>query len=393
MPTTKLIRANCFKRMRSMEPYSIDTIITDPPYGLKFMGKAWDHGSPGPAFWRAALRVAKPGAFLLCFGGTRTFHRLAVSIEDSGWEIRDCLMWLYGTGFPKSLNISKAIDKAAGAKRRIVGSKIGRPGYSLKANDTKNHNRKSYSKFTDAEKECEITTPSTKSAKEWDGYGTALKPAWEPIIVAMKPLDGTFAENAQRHRVAGLNIDMCRVETDRRPLRVAENRGLNRSTYEGGASKQGGSKAVGETSQGRWPANLVLDKAAGAMLDEQSGERPSGATRPYKQKHNASSYSVTSGMATHTKPADSGGAARFFYCAKASKSERGKGNNHPTVKPLKLMEYLCLLTRTPKGGIVLDPFMGSGTTGIACRNTKRSFIGIEKRREYFKIAKHRIRGK
>ena len=392
MPTTKLIRANCLKRMRSMEPNSIDTIITDPPYGLEFMGKVWDHGSPGPAFWRAALRVVKPGAFLLCFGGTRTFHRLTCAIEDAGWEIRDCIMWLYGTGFPKSLNISKAIDKAAGAKRRIVGSKIGRPGYSLKANDTKNHNRKSYSKFTDAEKECEITTPSTKSAKEWDGYGTALKPAWEPIIVAMKPLDGTFANNAKKHGVAGFNISACRVG-----MRTKNESGWSKTGSKASANRvmSGANyarKPKSETGLGRWPANLIHD-GSDNVLEKFPISKDGVAVNRNRGKRKPSIVNYADHNGKDIGYGGGGSAARFFYCAKASSSERGKGNNHPTVKPLKLMEYLCLLTRTPKGGTVLDPFMGSGTTGLACRNTKRSFIGIEKSREYFKIAKHRIRGK
>lgn len=334
MPKIKLIRADCLRRMRSMEPDSVDTIITDPPYGLDFMGKAWDHGSPGPAFWKAALRVAKPGAFLLCFGGTRTFHRLAVSIEDAGWELRDCMMWVYGTGFPKGYNLGKKLP-------------------------------------------------------DFQGYNTALKPAWEPIIVAMKPLDGTFLKNAEKHGVAGFNIDATRIGF-RNEADEKESKQKNRQDKR----KRG---AHGNYNPpGRFPPNVILDPTAAQLLDAQSGSTKStGGQASLGAFRKGKVYGKGKDIREKKDPGygDTGGASRFFYCAKASSSERGKGNNHPTVKPLKLMEYLCLLTRTPKGGIVLDPFMGSGTTGLACRNTKRSFIGIEKSKEYFKIARRRIRGK
>lgn len=385
MPTTKLIRANCLKRMRSMEPNSIDTIITDPPYGLEFMGKVWDHGSPGPAFWRAALRVVKPGAFLLCFGGTRTFHRLACSIEDAGWELRDCIMWLYGTGFPKSLNISKAIDKAAGVKRRIIGPPTRSPGVMYATDKGWNNNRLDPGGGHQ-------TAPATKEARFWDGYGTALKPAWEPIIVAMKPLDGTFANNAKKHGVAGFNISACRVgmrtknESDwsKTGSKASANRAMSGANY--------ARKPKSETGLGRWPANLIHD-GSDNVLEKFPISKDGVAVNRNRGKRKPSIVNYADHNGKDIGYGGGGSAARFFYCAKASSSERGKGNNHPTVKPLKLMEYLCLLTRTPKGGTVLDPFMGSGTTGLACRNTKRSFIGIEKSREYFKIAKHRIRGK
>ena len=194
--------------MRGMDECSVDTIITDPPYGLKFMGKSWDHGVPGVPYWAECLRVAKPGAMLLAFGGTRTHHRLMCAIEDAGWEIRDCIMWVYGSGFPKSHAIGKAIDKAAGAEREVVGSKVGLPGYS----DTRESDESGYGGgWKDPKAECAITAPATDASKLWHGWGTALKPAYEPIILAMKPLDGTFAQNALKWGVAGLWIDGGRV--------------------------------------------------------------------------------------------------------------------------------------------------------------------------------------
>lgn len=350
-----IYQGDCLQIMPTLDANSIDTIITDPPYGLSFMGKEWDHGIPGVPFWEAALRVAKPGAMLLAFGGTRTHHRLMSAIEDAGWEIRDCLMWLYGSGFPKSMDISKAIDKAAGAK--------------------------------------------TDAAKEWDGWGTALKPAWEPIILAMKPLDGTFVQNAQEHGVAGLNIDGCRIGDE---VVTTHSRGNN-----GAFPKRPGEKTVEESGrktdqrnieakprEGRWPANVILDEEAGAILDEQSGYQKDGVAVSRNKKTGESSGNKVYGKRNvdlkDVTYGGGGGASRFFYCAKASKSEKGDFNNHPTVKPLKLMEYLCRLTATPTGGTVLDPFMGSGSTGLACKNTGREFIGIELNQEYFNIAARRL---
>lgn len=376
---------DCLSVMPDLPDNSIDSIITDPPYGLDFMGKEWDHGVPGVEFWQAALRVAKPGAILMAFGGTRTFHRLACAIEDAGWELRDTMCWLYGSGFPKSLDISKAIDKAAGAEREVIG----------KARGAGSSNTQSLGVF---QPEYDATVPATSAAKLWSGYGTALKPAWEPIIVAMKPLDGTYAENAQKWGVAGLNIDGGRIASNDgfekawdKP--VSTNIGAKGGTYisEGAQHRVdiSGNRPIG----GRWPANLLLDEDSARLLDEQSG-----------------------------------GASRFFYTAKASSSERNAGledmpeaapayqayrpncetthgietpfagtnrgghsrNTHPTVKPVDLMRYLCKLTRTPTGGVVLDPFMGSGTTGIACVMEHRDFIGIELNAEYAEIARKRI---
>jgi site-specific DNA-methyltransferase (adenine-specific) len=432
---------DCLDVMAEMPENSVDSVICDPPYGLSFMGKDWDDlgrkralrgatsglpSGPGtgrgtnpvagrPAYdlspsaqmamqewhyrWACeALRVAKSGAMLMAFGGTRTFHRLACAIEDAGWILRDTLMWVYAQGFPKSHDISKAIDKAAGAEREIVGEK--RAGIHRNGR-------------TDAEggifiggppedlKRVNITAPATPAARAWNGWGTALKPAWEPIILAMKPLDGTFAQNAQKWGVAGLNIDGCRVPTDGRPKReVHALRGdieYHPSSLAGRVDGSlGSSKAVGTTTVGRWPANLVHDGS-----DEVVGLFPDSACcQPHRLKSAPDAKYDGWGKSIHKRDrmvgySGIGSAARFFYCAKASRRERTCGGtvecNHPTIKPLALMEYLCKLTRTPTGGVVLDPFMGSGTTGLACINMGRDFVGIEIDEDYFAIAEARIR--
>jgi len=316
----------------TLEPESFDACLCDPPYGLKFMGKAWDHGVPGAEVWREVLRVLKPGAHLLAFGGTRTFHRLTCAIEDAGWEIRDCLMWLYGSGFPKSLGVSKALDKAAGVEReRIRGVRSGVVGSTF-AQDA-------WSKeFKDSVLSSE---PITEGARAWVGWGTALKPAWEPIVLAMKPLAGTFAQNALAHGVAGLNIDGCRIGIEARvnlPMGAPEN------SYGGY-----GTTATATATTGRWPANVVLDEETAAMLDEQGGfseQRPQVIRRgPRAKDHKYGEFPNQAGTLFEVQ-GDSGGASRFFYCAKASRSEReagltsepekggghrvGVANSHPT---------------------------------------------------------------
>ncbi len=394
---------------------SIDTIITDPPYGLEFMGKGWDKGAPGVEFWKEFLAVTKPGGMLLAFGGTRTYHRMVCAIEDAGWEIRDCMMWLYGQGFPKSLDISKAIDKAKGAERPVVG-KIAAPRSNVNATASLG------GAFQEAPG---LTAPATDLAKQWNGWGTALKPAWEPIIVAMKPTDGTFAENAEKWGVAGINIHGSRIGTEE----LSAHGGGQHSIFVPAIPK--GSNP----HSGRWPANLILDEEAAGMLDEQSGhlhpsDNKSDTGNGNDKAYDASSFQISyAGRAIRDYGNVGGGASRFFYCAKASKSERNAGceglpdsfhaasngakaalargetydksvtgintiqvvkNGHPTVKPLKLMEYLCTLTKTPTGGIVLDPFAGSGTTLLAAKNTGREYIGIEQNPEYFEIIKARL---
>jgi len=323
MDYNTIINDDCLHAMELLEDNSIDSIVTDPPYGLSFMGKDWDHGIPGVAFWKEALRIAKPGCHLLAFGGTRTFHRLAVAIEDAGWEIRDTVMWVYGSGFPKS------------------------------------HNLKG----------------------EWQGYGTALKPAWEPVIVARKPIDGTVANNVLKWGTGGINIDACRV-----PLN-----GDKPYSYPNGSGGSHGpvpirihyDNPVYGNPQGRFPANLIHDGS-----DEVVGEFPN-VKAGVAIRHRSGGKNCHSDI---NKPpmddmgyGDSGSASRFFYCAKASKSERGEGNNHPTVKPLALMRYLCRLV-TPPDGVVLDPFCGSGSTLVGALQEGFRYIGIEKDPDYVNIA-------
>jgi hypothetical protein len=239
---------DCREVLKALPAESIHSCVTDPPYGLSFMGKGWDHGVPGVEFWTEVMRVLKPGAHLLAFGGTRTYHRLACAIEDAGFEVRDCIMWIYATGFPKSHDVSKGIDKAAGAEREIVGSKMGLPGYSLAPDKGRGVPCVAHG---DSEKECSITAPATPAARQWQGWGTALKPAHEPIIVARKPLIGTVAENVLRHGTGAINVDGCRVGSEQTV------------TIRNGDS--GGKSAFGRDERkfsrinppGRWPANII----------------------------------------------------------------------------------------------------------------------------------------
>ena len=422
-----IYNADCLDVMRGMEPNTIDTIITDPPYGLSFMGKEWDHGVPGVAFWQAALHVAKPGAMLFAFGGTRTQHRLTVAIEDAGWEIRDVIMWVYGSGFPKSHNISKGIDKAAGAVREVVGQK-----WVERYPNGPGGNSFSVGADVDGKRTADntpITTPATDAAKLWDGWGTALKPAWEPIIVAMKPTDGTFADNAQKWGVAGLWIDGGRVGDSgaRNNGSKPDNQGYAKNEIYGKYKPM----QRQDYNKGRFPANLIHDGSAEVTALFPETTSPSQGIKPGSYSQGMTKGNVNDGwrrpahenyepkLAGYT---DTGNASRFFYCAKAGKEERNAGlagmpgkvrndgraehlksgdmpqnrsnnpkqNHHPTVKPLALMRYLVRLTATPTGGVVLDPFMGSGTTGIAALQEGRKFIGIELDADYYAIAEKRI---
>jgi site-specific DNA-methyltransferase (adenine-specific) len=374
--SARLLLGDCRDSMRAMDAESIDAIVSDPPYGLSFMGKGWDHGVPGQDFWIEALRVAKPGAHLLAFGGTRTFHRLVVAIEDAGWEIRDCLMWVYGSGFPKSLDVSKAIDKAAGAEREVVGVRKYAGGHVQRSSDDKL--APPIGTFVRSQDDRLETAPATDSAKAWQGWGTALKPAYEPIIMARKPFTSTVAANVLKHGTGAINVDGCRVPG-------VLNGNPNRFSKTNGGSFAAFTNAPVVRAEGRWPANVLHDGS-----DEVTGLMPD--------------------------------AARFFYCAKASKADRDEGcdgldvrkqdetrnegdpggdnprnrgagersNHHPTVKPTDLMRYLCRLV-TPPGGTVLDPFMGSGSTGKAATLEGFSFVGCELQPEYMAIAEARIR--
>lgn len=400
--------------MRTMPDNSVDAIITDPPYELGFMGKSWD--STGIAYdvtvWQECLRVLKPGGHLLAFGGSRTYHRLACAIEDAGFQIRDQIMWVYGSGFPKSLNIGKAIDKAAGAEREVIGkSAYSQPAKSGHhgglTGDNINFNGERYTPS--------VTAPATDEAKQWEGWGTALKPAHEPIVMARKPFDGTVAQTVLEHGTGGINIDGCRIGSgtgETKTVQYPDIRGNNYNNAEGTVEYQ-------VISQGRFPANFIHDGSdevlelfpdtkGGTAVRRKSGGNTFGGTSP-KPPMEDIGYG------------DSGSAARFFYCAKANKKDRNEGldgfepkreadrivddgvggnnprnrsntpklNHHPTVKPTDLMRYLCRLV-TPSNGTVLDPFTGSGSTGKAATLEGFNFIGIEQSAEYVEIATARI---
>lgn len=356
---------------------SVDAIVCDPPYGLEFMGKEWDHGVPGIAFWLEALRVAKPGAHLLAFGGTRTFHRLACAIEDAGWEIRDCLMWVYGSGFPKSLDVSKAIDKAAGAEREVVGRRTGRAATPV--SDIRGGRLHAGGSIPGSFDASAVTAPATAAAHQWQGWGTALKPAYEPVMLARKPLVGTVAENVQRYGTGAINVDGCRV---------AGIKGVPSSLSSAGnlGWRTGGDMERKAVQSGRWPANLIHDGS-----DDVLALFPQSTSGANPTRRGGLGFHGASGQEDCEAPrgAESGSAARFFYCAKASKSERGDGNTHPTVKPLALMRYLCRLV-TPPGGLVLDPFCGSGSTLVAAHAEGFRAIGFDLSEEYCHLARRRI---
>lgn len=420
MNKTKLMQGNNIELLKKLPDNSIDSVVSDPPYGLSFMGKKWDYDVPSVDFWKEVYRVLKPGGHILSFGGTRTYHRMVVNIEDAGFEIRDQIMWLYGSGFPKSHNIGKAVDKLEGNEREVkeyiapdgkkrTGVLTGDEFYKSEG-DTYNND----------------TRYKTKGSSPYEGWGTALKPANEPICVARKPIsEKSVAENVIKWKTGGINIDGCRVETDDSITfnsfdSVSDSgwKGVNRNPYE-------------QHSEGRFPANLILDEEAAQMLDEQSGISKSNCKSGVVEGKEANVFNdgenKTSG---HKKKImvgdykDKGGASRFFYIAKVSKKERNMGldgfeekdskkiafpevdyvgsdgsirtnkhtttkNNHPTVKPINLMAYLCRLI-TPENGIVLDPFMGSGSTGVAALLEGFRFCGMEMDKDYFKIAESRI---
>jgi DNA modification methylase len=414
-----------------MADNSVDSIVCDPPYELGFMGKSWD--SSGIAYsvdlWRECLRVLKPGGHLLAFGGSRTWHRVAVAIEDAGFDLRDSIAWLYGSGFPKSHDVSKAIDKAAGAEREKVKHlpRAVTSGTMMGSSESRPWIEKSRQQgFYEADG----NVPVTPEAEQWAGWGTALKPAFEPVVVARKPLVGTVAENVLAWGVGGLNIDASRISYESQNDFETVKKGVEggfRSSQQGTTfmASAGADRTVSAT--GRWPANIILDEYTAGLLDEQSGISTSlSHKRPHSTKwgfgvnaDNAKEYDYETGGAGY---GDTGGASRFFYVAKASKRDRNEGleeleskatligaaghkinpttgkevvdiprqNFHPTVKPTDLMRYLIKLV-TPAGGIVLDPFTGSGSTGKAALLDGYQFVGIELTADYLPIIEGRLR--
>jgi site-specific DNA-methyltransferase (adenine-specific) len=334
----RLLLGDCLDKLKELEDNSVDSIVTDPPYGLSFMGKKWDYDVPSVDIWQECLRVLKPGGHLLSFAGSRTYHRMAVRIEDAGFEIRDQIMWIYGSGFPKSHNIGHKLE-------------------------------------------------------DWEGWGTALKPAHEPIVMARKPFSGTVADNVLEWGTGGINIDGCRIETvtendpnHRKPTNIQHGSYDNTKNVYGNSFN--GRPIENLNPQGRFPANIILDEEAGKILDERSGFSESTSTKTgYTAEDNIFFKGLRNKVTVRHN--DAGGASRFFYCPKTSKSDRSEGNIHPTVKPTDLMGYLIRLV-TPKGGVVLDPFMGSGSTGKGAVREGMVFIGIERESEYFEIAEARI---
>ena len=391
MSRFELHLGDCLETLRTMPDNSVDSIVTDPPYGLSFMGKKWDYDVPSVEIWAECLRVLKPGGHLLAFAGTRTQHRMAVRIEDAGFEIRDMIAWVYGSGFPKSLDVSKAIDKAAG----VEGS-FGEPKSAAHAGWIKRgrmrgdegHDGWQSPWMADTEavdKNARQYLGGTEAARQWQGWGTALKPALEPITVARKPLIGTVAANVLQHGTGALNIDGCRVWTDE-DLTARSKYADSANTFNASAERR---MEIAQPS-GRWPANFCHDGSEEVLAGFPHAKGQQGAltgSEPSSKTTNA--FGEFAGRAPSTPRGDAGSAARFFYCAKASKSDRGSDNNHPTVKPTDLMRYLCRLV-TPPGGLVLDPFMGSGSTGKAAMREGFRFIGCEMSPEYLEIARARI---
>ncbi len=375
----RVFLGDCREVLRGLPDNSVDSVVTDPPYELGFMGKKWD--SSGIAYdvnlWMDCLRVLKPGGHILAFGGSRTWHRLAVAIEDAGFEIRDNIAWIYGSGFPKSLDVSKAIDKRAGAEREVVGKDIAGNGLGL------------LDRNSTIGGEFDLTVAATNEAKQWQGWGTALKPAFEPVVVGRKPLVGTVAENVLAWGVGGLNIDGSRIAGDVPSVPQPKTGG---GIFSGKGGRNG---ELSSAPQGRWPANVILDEVTAGLLDEQSGNVKGqvGMTKT-KGGHRFIEGDTETVQKFDYSKTDSGGASRFFYVAKACKRDRNEGleegNGHPTVKPTQLMRYLIKLV-TPPGGTVLDPFTGSGSTGKAALLDGFGFLGAELTEEYLPIIEGRLR--
>lgn len=398
MDNFTLYNDDCLIVLKTLSDNSIDSIVTDPPYGLSFMGKKWDYDVPSVEIWRECFRVLKPGGHLLSFAGTRTQHRMAVRIEDAGFEIRDMIAWIHARGVPKSLDISKAIVKTNGAEREVIGKET----WNASVNHFVPGANHSYRMHLDI----------TEAAKQWDGWGTALKPALEPITLARKPFKGTVADNVLKWGVGGLNIDGCRIGTE---LRTCKGMSVNKPDVGTFRDDNWVPKDIENSATGRWPANLIHDGSEEVL--DLFPETKSGVS-------NGNAKVGESGNITPMRRCnlisrnDTRNAARFFYCVKASTRDRDEGldgftpkkinegskvdadnayqrgaklrfNNHPTVKPTTLMQYLCRLV-TPPNGLILDPFTGSGSTGKAAMLEGFRFVGIEREKEYYEIAKARI---
>ena len=431
-PGARILVGDCLHVLKTLADNSVDAIVTDPPYGLTankkggsgvasvnldspygrarigtgngpggFMGMKWDSDVPSVEVWTECLRVLKPGGHLLAFAGTRTQHRMAVRIEDAGFEIRDMIAWVYGSGFPKSMDVQKAIDRAQGVTGTFGDPKsAAHAGWidrgRLRGEDGHDGYQRPWMDDADAvDRAARQYIGGSEVSRQWAGWGSALKPALEPITVARKPLIGTVAENVLAHGTGALNVDGCRIKTIENLNGGAYanqgGRSQSQSLGSGGMNRPGAVAGV-EFKQpvGRWPANLIHDGSdevlaafpdAPGQSGADTGSEPSSKTRNTFGLYNARPVA---------KPRDdSGSAARFFYCAKASKADREAGNSHPTVKPTDLMRYLVRLV-TPPGGTVLDPFTGSGSTGKAAVLEGFEFVGIELSEDYAEIARSRI---
>lgn len=436
----KLYHGNMLDMLKVIKPNTIDSVVTDPPYELNFMGKGWDNS--GIAFqdetWKKCYEVLKPGGYLLAFGGSRTFHRIACAIENAGFEIRDIIMWLYGSGFPKSMNIGLAIDKRNGVESKVVGikehCKKDFKVNNLYAQDVANrNNKKCFGYGTEILKEAQ---------NKWKGWGTCLKPSFEPIIVARKPFKGSLVDNVIQYGVGGINVDECRIGVEQRKYKGA---GGSDITIAKGSIGTGKGKELEYVVNGRFPANTILtydendfDEVCGGMPHTKSTK---GNNQRYLSGANNSGNFMYGGINENNFYNDSGNASRYFYCAKASKKDRDEGlekfeckeshekgngidricefcgvsqltptlcmcekkswiakprkNVHPTVKPTELMQYLVRLVN-PDGATILDCFNGSGSTGKAVmyenkeNNKHYKYVGIELLEEYLQISKARI---
>ena len=372
----QLLLGDCLKLLKTLPDCSVDAVVTDPPYGLKFMGRSWDYAIPGVEIWAECLRVLKPGGHLLSFSGTRTYHRMAVAIEDAEFEIRDMIEWVYGSGFPKSLNIGKKVDQLQGNEREKI--------YTATKTSHKQGTVYGWAGGNDTGV-CDYT----KGSSAWEGWGTALKPSHEPICMARKPLsEKTVAENCLKWGTGGINIDESRIE--------GQWEGHTRTNSPDTKQVYGDYAKITteQHPQGRFPANLIHDNSE--EVTDCFPERKTGSKLPHHKQTESENNSMSGKNYARTGQmflGDEGNASRFFksiiYQAKASRKDRGQGNNHPTVKPTELMEYLIKMV-SRAGQTVLDPYMGSGSTGVACQNTGRAFVGIEKEEQYFRIAEKRI---
>jgi DNA modification methylase len=414
MKLEKIMHGDCLEELKKLDDNSVDAIVTDPPYGLSFMGKKWDYDVPSEDIWKECLRVLKHGGYLLAFAGTRTQHRMAVRIEDAGFEIRDMIAWVYGSGFPKSLNIGKAVDALQGNEREVVGE--------IRAGSTAMGQNSGWN-----EHENKTVMDLTKGNSEWEGWGTALKPALEPITMARKPLsEKTVALNVLKWGTGGIDIDGSRIEGNSE----FDDKRLNgngdfatdktaKNVYEGGYAGE----RISSSSLGRFPANLIHDGSE-EVVDMFPYTKSGAMKKSYEYQNNGNSLGAPSGSTKQIYDSSEGNASRFFYCAKASKSERNAGcqdieekemgrnqssldggkmltgsgnersnskkNFHPTVKPIALMEYLVKLV-SKDGAIILDPFAGSGSTGVACKNINRDYILIEREEDYIPIINARLK--